>query len=178
MRICLFGASSNLIDQKYLDETEKLGELMGEAGHALVYGGGTSGLMGACARGVKRAGGYVIGVAPKLFNKAGILFPDFDEMFITRNLVDRKQKMMELAEVFVVAPGGIGTYDEMFEALANSQLGYTKKKVILFNIDGFFDDLVSFIKKASEKGFISLASLELYCTGNTPEEVMEILKGV
>ena len=174
-KVCVFGASSNNIDPVYIEQTEYLGRMMADSEMPLVYGGGTSGLMGAVARGVRENDGYIIGVSPKLFNTAGVLYPDFNELFLTDDLTERKQLMLKMSDCFVAVPGGIGTFDELFEVYAQSQLGYYRKPLILFNIDGYYNKLWQFINQAHDEGFISTLGLELCHIANTAEELISIV---
>ena len=122
MKICVYGASSNSIDKKYIEAGERLGSLMAARGHTLVFGGGANGLMGAVARGEAEVRGEIIGVAPTFFNVDGILFPDCTDFVYTETMRERKQKMEELSDAFVMTPGGIGTIEEFFEILTLSHL--------------------------------------------------------
>ena len=117
MVICLYGASSQNIHPAYLEGVEAFGRAMGKRGHALLFGGGDKGLMGAAARGVKAEKGRVIGVAPRFFNVDGVLYPHCDEFFYTDTMRERKQILEDKADAFVAVPGGIGTFDELFEIL-------------------------------------------------------------
>lgn len=175
MKVCIFGASSDKIKPVYISETEKLGELLGRSGHSMVFGGGAHGLMGAAARGVSKGNGYIISISPFIFNEDGILYERFDELYLTKDLIERKQLMLDLSDIFVAAPGGIGTFDELFEVYAQSQLGYYRKPLILFNIDGYYDKLWQFINQAHDEGFISTLGLELCHIANTAEELISIL---
>ena len=141
MNVCLYGASSNEIDKKYIAATEALGEALAKAGHGLVYGAGGCGLMGAAARGMTRCGGHIVGVAPEFLNVDGILYEHCDELVLTETMRQRKQIMEERSDAFLVTPGGIGTYEEFFEIYTLKQLGRHQKPIILYNIDGFFDGL-------------------------------------
>ena len=109
MKICLFGASSSRLDPVYFQESEKMGRLIAEAGHTVVFGGGADGLMGACARGAKAAGGKIVGIAPRMFNEPGILLPKCDELILTDTMAARKEIMFSESEAFLALPGGIGT---------------------------------------------------------------------
>ena len=175
MKVCVFGASSDNIKPVYMTETEKLGELLGREGYSMVFGGGKHGLMGAAARGVTKGGGYIISISPFIFNEDDILYERFDELYLTKDLIERKQLMLDLSDSFVAVPGGIGTFDELFEVYAQSQLGYYRKPLILFNINGYYDKLWEFINQAHEKGFVSSFGLGLCHVANTAEEVVEIL---
>ena len=123
MKICVFGASSRDLKQVYYDEAFALGAILAKRGHSIVFGGGTSGLMGSAARGAKSQGGYLIGVAPKFFDEPGVLYEGCDEMVFTETMSERKKAMEDMSEAFVTLPGGIGTFEEFFEALTLKQLG-------------------------------------------------------
>ena len=174
-KVCVFGASSNNIDPVYIEQTEYLGRMMADSEMTLVYGGWTSGLMGAVARGVRENDGYIIGVSPKLFNTAGVLYPDFNELFLTDDLTERKQLMLKMSDCFVVVPGGIGTFDELFEVYAQSQLGYYHKPLVLYNINGYYDLLWEFILKSRDEGFCTDKSISLCHLANSAREVVDIL---
>ena len=92
MKICIFGASSSRLDPVYYHEAEATGRLLAEAGHTVVFGGGADGLMGACARGAKAAGGKIVGIAPRMFNEPGILLPECDELILTDTMAARKER--------------------------------------------------------------------------------------
>ena len=172
MNVCLYGASSNEIDQKYMAATEALGEALAKAGHGLVYGAGGCGLMGAAARGMTRCGGHIVGVAPEFLNVDGILYEHCDELVLTETMRQRKQIMEERSDAFVVTPGGIGTYEEFFEIYTLKQLGRHQKPIILYNIDGFFDRLNDILKGLVTDGFMREACLSLLSFATTPDEVL------
>jgi len=175
MNICLYGASSTEIDELYIKATEELGEKIGKAGHNLVYGGGANGLMGAAARGVVRAKGKVIGVAPSFFQVDGVLFEECSELIYTETMRERKQIMEEKADAFVAVPGGIGTFDELFEILTLKQLGRHNKLVVIFNINGYFDGLVNMLFNAVEQKFMTEQSKALVEIVKTPEELLDYI---
>ncbi len=175
MQVCLYGASSNQIDRRYIDATEVLGEAMAKAGHSMIYGGGGAGLMGAAARGMVKGGGRVIGVVPTFLQVDGVLFDGCDEMIYTDTMRERKQVMEEGAEAFIITPGGIGTYEEFFEIYTLKQLGRHGKPMIVFNIDGYYDKLLDMLRYTVDEGFMRPASLELYTVADTPQQVLEQL---
>lgn len=175
MRICVFAASSDAIKEEYKTAAFQLGVALAQKGHTLVFGGGKSGLMGAIAKGFAQEKGYIIGVTPKIFDSEEFLFP-LDEKIVTNSLVDRKQKMVELADGFVCLPGGIGTYDELFEVLSARQLNYHQKPMILYNTLGYYDALIDFLDQTFEKGFMDEQSLSIYSVCNCPEMVVNRLK--
>ena len=114
MKICVFGASSNQIDQKFLEAGEALGKLIGEHGHTLVFGGGCTGMMGAAARGAASCQGQMVGVAPYFFNRLGVLYGQCTEFVYTDTMRERKEHMEQISDAFIVTAGGIGTYEEFF----------------------------------------------------------------
>ena len=176
MNICIFGASSNDIDRKYFDEVYRLGQLMAEEGHRLVFGGGQTGLMGAAVRGLKSKGGYAIGISPAFFDDGVLLYRENDEMHFTNDLNDRKAMMLQMSDAFIAVPGGIGTFDELFEAFVENQIGSFSKPLVLLNTDGFYEKLWEFIMDVKEKGFIYGGAEKCCKLANTPEEALEIIK--
>lgn len=165
MELCLFGAASDSVPEVYITETERLGERMAARGHGLVFGGGATGMMGAAARGVRRGGGRVTGVAPRFFDRPGVL-TECDELIFTETMDERKAIMETRADGFIIVPGGIGTLDEFFEVLTLRSLGRHGKPIALYDIDGYFDGLLTFMRKMEREAFID-ASLwdcfDLYC---------------
>ena len=176
MNICLYGASSTEIGESYIIATEKLGELLARQGHSLVYGAGGAGLMGAAARGMKRGGGCVVGVVPSLLKVDGVLFDGCDEMIFTDTMRQRKQMMEERADAFIVTPGGIGTYEEFFEIYTLKQLGQLHKPIVIYNIDGYYDEMLAMLRRTVDERFMREASLALIAVADKPEVVLERLE--
>lgn len=176
MNICIYGASSNIIDKKYIDLTEELGKALAIYGHALVYGGGGEGLMGAAARGFHQNGGKVIGVAPSFFKVDGVLFDECDEFVYTENMRQRKEIMEKKSDAFIVTPGGIGTLDEFFEIYTLRQLCRHNKPIFIYNIFGYFDELIKMLDKAVKENFMKPSSQKLYKVFDNPQEVCAYLE--
>ncbi|MBR4072606.1 MAG: TIGR00730 family Rossman fold protein [Clostridia bacterium] len=175
MNVCIYGAASNNIDTSFIKAGECLGAALAENNHAVVYGGGANGMMGAVARGSYSKNGKIIGVAPSFFSVDGVLFPNCDEFIYTDTMRQRKQIMEERSDAFIVTPGGVGTFDEFFEIFSLRQLRRHTKKIIIFNINGYFNPLLAMIDSAVEQHFISPANKELLNVCSTPEEVIEAL---
>ena len=175
MKICIFGASSSRLDPVYYHEAEAMGRLLAEAGHTVVFGGGADGLMGACARGAKAAGGKVVGIAPRIFNEPGILLPECDELILTDSMAARKETMFSESEAFLALPGGIGTMDEFFEAITLRQLGLLRGQLVLLNTRGFYTPLVAYLEQMAEQGFMSRNCLALLSLCDTPEAALKAL---
>lgn len=154
MNICLYGASSNVIDEKYIADAEKVGRLLGGRGHRMVFGGGAQGVMGGAARGVTAAGGELIGVAPGFFNVDGILYEHCTEFVMTETMRERKQIMEDRSDAFIVMPGGIGTFEEFFEILTLKQLGRHSKAIAVYSGGGYYEDMEKLIDRAIKENFM------------------------
>ena len=154
MNICVYGASSNVIAQNYIDAGEALGLAMAKRGHKLVFGGGASGMMGAAARGMHQGGGEIIGVAPRFFDVDGILYPDCTEFIFTETMRERKSIMEEKADAFIMTPGGIGTFEEFYEILTLRQLGRHSKAIAILNVDDYYRPLLDMQEKAIAQSFM------------------------
>lgn len=162
MNICVFAASSREIAGFYIDEAFALGAELAKRGHTMVFGGGTSGLMGAAARGVTSAGGKLIGVAPKFFDEPGILYEGCSEMIFTETMSERKKLMEDSSGAFITLPGGIGTFEEFFEALTLKQLGRHAKPMAVLNTAGYYDAMEAMLNKAVAERFFPEDGHELY----------------
>ena len=176
MKICVYGASSNSIDKKYIEAGERLGSLMAARGHTLVFGGGANGLMGAVARGEAEVRGEIIGVAPSFFNVDGILFPDCTDFVYTETMRERKQKMEELSDAFIMTPGGIGTFEEFFEILTLRQLARHNKPIAVLNTNGYYNALCELLETAIAGGFMTDKNRELFFVSENEAEILDYLE--
>lgn len=178
MKIAVYGAASQLIDARYIEKVEKLGEEMVERGHSLVFGGGGHGLMGAVARGVKRANGYILGVIPDFFIDQKIeRICDFcDEMLTPITMRERKQIMEDRSDAFIIVPGGIGTYEEFFEILTLKQLCRHNKPIAIYNIDGYYNELIDAMNEAVKKKFIRPMCMEIFKVFDNTKELFEYVE--
>ena len=172
MKICIFGASSDRLDRFYFDAAYELGKKLAEAGHSIVFGAGSSGLMGACAKGALQNGGHVIGIAPSLFNEPGFLLHECSEIILTSSLAERKEEMMKCSDGIIALPGGIGTMDEFFEAITLKQLGLISSPLVILNTDHFYNPLYDYLCKMADLGFMSENCLRLIRVCDTPEEAL------
>ena len=139
--ICVFCASSELVDNNYKKIAKELGREIGKKGIDLVYGGAYIGLMGCVARGVHEEKGNVIGILPQFFRSKDIEYLDADELIVTKDMRERKAKMDERSDAFIVLPGGMGTLEEAMEILSMRQLNLTDKPLVFINSNGFYDNL-------------------------------------
>lgn len=199
--ICVFCGSSFGNSPTFSENAEKLGELMASKNYGLVYGGGTTGLMGCIAKSIASKNVYVHGIIPDALvskerksvdeiekindeiksnvdNHKGEtpLDDSYGKTTIVSDMHTRKKLMGQEADAFIAMPGGFGTMEELFEITTWSQLGIHKKPIILFNMDGFYDDLIVFINKSIKSGFISENNGQILQVASTAEEVIEKLE--
>lgn len=155
--ICVYCGSSSGNNPDYVDAASKLGKLMAQAGITLVYGGGTTGIMGTIAQSVKSNGGKVVGIIPDFLirkearNKNDDLF---DEFIVTETMHQRKQLMFDRSDAFLALPGGIGTLEEIVEIMTWAQLGRHTKPIAFANIDGFYNPMIALLDHMARQGFI------------------------
>ena len=178
MNICVYGAASARIDKKYTDEVYKLGSEIAKRGHALVYGAGGTGVMGAATHGTADAGGKIYGFIPEFFKKDLVerLYLDCTEIKFTQDMRERKAGMEAKSDGFVIAPGGIGTLEEFFEILTLRQLGRHKKPIVIFNLFGFYDGLIDYIESSMSKDFISETCRHLYYVTDSISDALNYLE--
>ncbi len=178
MRICVYGAASPTIDPEYIRQVEIMGEEMAKRGHSLVFGGGGNGLMGAAARGVTKGGGKILGVIPKFFEeeKVEAIYDKCDELIMPETMRERKQIMEDNADAFIIAPGGIGTYEEFFEILTLKQLCRHNKPIAVFNILNYYDGLNGVMEQATQKNFIRENCEALYYITDNLDKLLEYIE--
>lgn len=158
--ICVYCSSSDALDPAFFQAAGALGAEIARQGHALVYGGGKSGLMGAVARAVQQGGGKVIGVIPEALYAQ--CYDTADEIVTTRDLRERKAIMEARADAFIGLPGGFGTLEEVLEILTLKQLHFHDKPIVLMNTLGYYDHLLMLFERLYEQRFAKAASRQLY----------------
>ncbi len=178
MRICVYGAASPTIEEKYKENTAQMGKAMAQRGHNLVFGGGGNGLMGAAAQGFKEGNAHIIGVIPDFFRNESIeAICDFcNELIEPETMRERKRIMEDYADAFVIVPGGIGTYEEFFEILTSKQLCRHNKPIAVYNMYGYYDELHATMLSAIKKNFIKESCLELYCITDSLDDLIGYLE--
>lgn len=174
-RVCVFCGSSSGTARAYRESAVALGRLLVARGLGLVYGGGSVGLMGALADAVMAAGGEAIGVIPDALAVREVAHHGLTELRVVPSMHARKALMVDLADGFVVLPGGYGTLDEMFEAVTWAQLGLHGKPVGLLNVARYFDTLIGFIDRAVAEGFITRENRGLILVSDRPEALLDAL---
>lgn len=152
MNITVYLGASSGNDPTLETSVRALGRLIGKSGNALVYGGSKSGLMGALAESVLRAGGEVTGVEPQFFIDKGYEYDEITTLIVTRDMTERKTKMIELGDAFIAFPGGTGTLEEIAEVMSKVSLGQLDAPCILYDLNGYYDSLKALLAKMIEKG--------------------------
>ena len=176
MNICVYGASSDIIDKVYIKACEDLGNKMAKRGHTLVFGAGAGGVMGASARGAEAGDGKIIGIAPNFFDVDGMIFENCTELIRPDTMRERKKMLEEMSDAFIMAPGGIGTFDEFFEILTLKQLSRHVKAIAIFNVNHYFDDLLNMIEKGISGEFIKEECRELYRVFEDADEMLDYIE--
>jgi uncharacterized protein (TIGR00730 family) len=176
MRICVFCGAGRGARPEYGDAAASLGRALAERKLGLVYGGARVGLMGRVANAALEAGGEVIGVIPRVLERAEIAHHGITELRLVDTMPQRKELMAELSDGFVALPGGIGTLDELFEVLAWAQLGFHHKPCGLLNTQGYFDPLLDFLSRAKEERFVEADPSTLLVVEQEPDQLLQRLQ--
>jgi uncharacterized protein (TIGR00730 family) len=174
----VFCGSSVGSKQAYIDAAEAMGTLLAKRGIGLVYGGGHVGFMGVIAEAALKAGGEVIGVIPHALFEREIGHSGVTDLRIVDSMHTRKAMMADLADAFVAMPGGVGTFEEFFEAVTWTQLGLHRKACGLLNVAGFYAPLAAFIDQAVGEGFINPIHRAAIVVDDNPERLLETLSTV
>ncbi|MBU1347526.1 MAG: TIGR00730 family Rossman fold protein [Alphaproteobacteria bacterium] len=173
--VCLFCGSSDAADPRYTHAAAAFGAATAQAGWRLVYGGGGVGLMGASARAAHEAGGRVLGVMPGFLRSRERLFDEVETLVVT-SMHERKQIMYDQSDAFVVAPGGIGTLEEVVELLSWKRLDLHGKPVIFLNIDGFWETFFALMRHSVETGFTPASFLEAWIVCDSVEAAIAAMR--
>jgi len=176
---CVYGGANERIDSRHKEEIKNLGKMIAGNGFSLVYGGGATGCMGAVARGVKENGGFVMGVSPYFIGEFEDIF-ESDNKVLVDTMAERKTLMEKHADIFFIAPGGIGTMDEFFQVLTLKYLKRIDVPIVILNIDGFYDTLIELIKDLVRQGALTEGIHKLYdvVTNVSEKTIVPILKTV
>ena len=178
MRICVYGAASTSIDEKYVKATEEMGKVLADRDHNLVFGGGGNGLMGAATRGFRQGGAHIVGVIPRFFIREEIeaVCDICDEMMTPESMRERKLLMEDMADAFIVVPGGIGTFEEFFEILTLKQLCRHNKPIAVYDQFGYYSELEQLMQASMDKFFVKEKCKELYFISSDLNEIINYLE--
>jgi uncharacterized protein (TIGR00730 family) len=174
--ICIYCGCSDQVQPAYLESARQMGAAVAERGLALVYGAGSTGLMGALADGALAAGGEVIGVIPAIFNTPVLAHTRLTRLEVLDTMHLRKARMIELSDAFIALPGGFGTLEELFETLTWAQIGLHHKPVGLLNTRRYFDPLLRLLDHIESEGFIYSEHRGLLTHAETPAALLDALQ--
>jgi uncharacterized protein (TIGR00730 family) len=173
--ICVYCGSSDKIHPEYLEAARSMGAAIARRGLELVYGAGSTGLMGALADSALEAGGVVTGVIPGYFNTPQLAHAGLTRLEIVETIHQRKARMAEIADAFVALPGGFGTLEELFEILTWGQIGLHSKPVGLLNVRSYYDPLLVLVEHARAEGFIYSEHRALFTHAAEPDALLDAL---
>ncbi len=174
--VCVFCGSSDSVSPEYLTAARQMGRTLAQRKIRLVFGGGRTGLMGAVADGALEAGGEAVGVIIPSMNTAALAHTGLTRLELTPDMHARKARMHELSDGFLALPGGYGTFDELFETLAWSQIGVHQKPVGLLNAKNYYVPLLAAIDHAVEEGFIFHEHRTALCCDSDPGRLLEAME--
>ncbi|MBQ2497753.1 MAG: TIGR00730 family Rossman fold protein [Prevotella sp.] len=175
-KICIFCGSSMGFNPIFKEKAAELGRVLADHGCELLYGGGSVGLMKIIADVMMERGCKVTGTITQHLLEMRVGHPEISELIVVETMAERKKILEDMADGFIALPGGIGTMDEFFEAYVLSQLRVFDKPVALFNVNGYYDGLVSFINHIAEEGFMRKEHAENLIVSSDPKEMLEMME--
>ena len=174
--ITVYCSSSRHVPAIYFEAARELGTSVARSGWTLVYGGNDVGCMGVLADAARAAGGKVVGITPELLVRDGIADDACDELIVTANMRDRKAMLEARGDAFVALPGGLGTFEEIFEILVGKLLGYHQKPIVLLNVADYYGPLLTMIEHGVEQRFIKATAREAYFVAGSVTHAIEFLR--
>ena len=174
-KICIFCGSSMGFDTIYREKAAELGHVLADNNCELLYGGGNVGLMNIIAEVMKQRHCRIVGTITQHLLDMRVGRPDIDELIVVDTMAERKKILEDMADAFIAMPGGVGTMDEFFEVMVLSQLRVFDKPVALFNVNGYYDHIVSFLDRATRDGFIHREHADNLIVSDDPKA---LLKGI
>jgi uncharacterized protein (TIGR00730 family) len=176
LKICIFCGSNTGKDDHYIDATRTLVRALAAAQVKIIFGGGKVGLMGVVAEAALAAGAHITGVTPRRLLEHELVHEGLTELRVCDSMHERKVDMTRLADAFIVLPGGMGTYDELFEVLTLNQLGVHEKPVALYNIGGYYDRLMTFLDHAVNEQFVRAEHRDMLIVEHEPAALLRLLQ--
>ncbi|SRR5690554_672070 len=176
MKVCVYCASSPRIDKKYFDAAEKLANEFIQNKIEVVFGGGSSGLMGKIADVIIQNGGKIRGIMPRFMNEVEWAHKGVTDFIFTDTMHERKAKFLDGIDAITALPGGTGTLEELLEAITLKRLGKFNKPIIILNTNGYYNPLKQMLNKCVEENFMNSKHLSLWCFVDEPHEVIPAIK--
>ena len=174
--VCVFCASSNRIDRRWLELAGEVGAELAKRGHRVVSGGGRVGMMGTLAVGARAAGGDTFGVIPQSLVDLEVADHDADELVVTDGMAARKIVLIDRADAFLILPGGLGTLDELFEVWTTATLGLHAKPIVLLDQDGFYSGLLDWLDGLVQAGFVPPTARSALRVVGSVEDALDALE--
>lgn len=174
--ICVFCGSSFGTDPRFREAARAMGAGIGRLGWSLVFGGGGNGLMGDVAKAAQAGGAPVQGIIPAFLQALEPPVTEEEKLIVTPHIQERKALMLQMADAFVVLPGGLGTLDEFFEVATEAQLQVHKKPIVVVNVDGYYNALDAMLRGVVERGFAKEMIFKLYHLAEGPDAALKILE--
>jgi uncharacterized protein (TIGR00730 family) len=168
--VTVYCSSSSAVPRAYFDAARDLGKQIAQNNCKLVYGGNNVGLMGVIADATRAAGGKVIGITPQLFVDKGVADPHCDELIVCDSMRERKHLLEQRGDAFIALPGGLGTFEELFEIIVGKQLRYHTKPIVLLNISNYFAPLIAMLEHGIDQNFIKPSARDLFFVAQTAAE--------
>jgi hypothetical protein len=175
-RICVYCASSNQVNPKYFLAARRLAEILAGENIAVVYGGGSTGLMGELATSALRAGGHVIGIMPDFMREVEWAHREVKEFLFVGDMHERKKKFLEYSDALVALPGGCGTMEELLEAITLKRLGLFLKPIVILNQEGYYDPLLDMLDRAVEEKFMGASHKEIWKAVGSVDEILPAIR--
>ena len=172
-KICIFCGSSMGFNPIYREKAVELGLVLADNNCELLYGGGNVGLMKVIADVMMARHCKVLGTITQHLLDMRVGHPEIDELIVVETMSERKKILEDMADAFIAMPGGVGTMDELFEVMVLSQLRVFDKPVALFNVNGYYDDIVSFLARATKEGFIHSEHADNIIVSDDPKAILE-----
>lgn len=174
-KVCVYCASSDKIDHKYFEATEKVARALVKNNTTIVYGGGAKGLMGQLADTVLETKGRIIGIMPHFMKEVEFHHKDVNEFIFTADMHERKKQFMVGVDALITLPGGCGTFEELMEAITLKRLGIFTKPIAILNIDGYYDPMLAMMENAISEGFMREEHRDIWTVFEDPEKVLEAI---
>lgn len=174
--VCVFCGSNIGHKPEYASAARAVGAMLARQGLTLVYGGGSVGLMGVVADAALQAGGRVVGVIPHALQLKELGHLGLSELHVVDTMHERKSRMTDLADAFIALPGGLGTFEEIFEIITWAILGIHAKPCGFLNVAGYYDSLIRFLDESVSNGFVRVEHREMLLVGNEPGSLLDRIR--
>lgn len=174
MNITVYAASSGQVPEEYKQAAAELGTLLARRGHTLINGAGRTGLMGATIDAARAEGGKTVGVIPQFMIEQGWEHKEMNQLIVTPDMHERKQKMASMSDACIACPGGVGTLEELLEVITWKQLGLYLKPIVVLNTEGFFTPLLQQFARCVDEHFMRPDHCSIWQVAYTPEQALHL----